>query len=238
MDLRQVIIGRHMEELQSRDLAAQLYQSWIDNASAWTQAVRNREIASRRLVTDNAILGAVTACRPRRVLDVGCGEGWLVRELNRRRIAAVGVDGSPPLIAAAQEKCEAPFHLLRYEEIVSDPTSAGLNYDVIVANFALLHDDLLPLLSALRSCLAPYGTLAIQTVHPFSISGSYQDGWHEENFCGFIGPSCWQPMPWYFRTIGSWFTLLRAARLDLIEINEPLHPETRQPVSLILTSRR
>ncbi|WP_221176052.1 class I SAM-dependent methyltransferase [Brevibacillus nitrificans] len=33
--------------------------------------------------------------RPSRVLDVGCGEGWLARTLNEEGIDVVGIDGSP-----------------------------------------------------------------------------------------------------------------------------------------------
>jgi 2-polyprenyl-3-methyl-5-hydroxy-6-metoxy-1,4-benzoquinol methylase len=41
--------------------------------------------------------------QPRRVLDVGAKDGWLVRELKASGISAIGVDiqpGSPPIIAA------------------------------------------------------------------------------------------------------------------------------------------
>lgn len=55
--------------------------SWRANAQAWVDAVRSGRIESRRLVTDQAVLDAVLTPRPRRVLDLGCGEGWLCREL-------------------------------------------------------------------------------------------------------------------------------------------------------------
>ncbi|HSK40392.1 MAG TPA: hypothetical protein VK943_11555, partial [Arenibaculum sp.] len=61
--------------------AATLADSWTANAGLWTQAVRSGAIASRRLATDDAVVRAVAARRPRRVLDLGCGEGWLARAL-------------------------------------------------------------------------------------------------------------------------------------------------------------
>ena len=64
--------------------AAKLLALWQSNANAWTQAVRSASIESRRLATDQAVVDAVMRARPSRVLDVGCGEGWLTRALSTR----------------------------------------------------------------------------------------------------------------------------------------------------------
>lgn len=63
----------------SSNKPSELAQSWITNAELWTAAVRDGDIESRRLVTDQAMVNAVLAQQPRRVFDLGCGEGWLVR---------------------------------------------------------------------------------------------------------------------------------------------------------------
>ena len=81
----------------------QLVESWTDNADAWTQAVRDQLIPSRKAGTDAAIVNACLTLESGPVLDVGCGEGWLVRELGVRGRSATGIDVSAPLIARAQE---------------------------------------------------------------------------------------------------------------------------------------
>lgn len=58
-----------------------ILESWDTNAQAWTQAVRNREIESRNRVTNRAIVDAILAQNFQSMLDVGCGEGWLIREI-------------------------------------------------------------------------------------------------------------------------------------------------------------
>ena len=64
----------------------QIIDSWDVNAAPWVRAVRNHEIPSRRLVTDQAIIDAVMRRKPTSVLDLGCGEGWLARELSARGV--------------------------------------------------------------------------------------------------------------------------------------------------------
>src|SRR5688500_16607039 len=127
----------------------QLRRSWIANAPAWCDAVRQGRIESRRVATDAAIVDAVLDAKPRRVLDVGCGEGWLARALASHGIAVTGVDFSAPLIDAAKALGGGEFLALSYETLVADPARAGADFDAIVANFSLLDDRAEDLLRAL-----------------------------------------------------------------------------------------
>ncbi|NUT77948.1 class I SAM-dependent methyltransferase [Pseudomonas sp. C1C7] len=212
-----------------------LLQSWQNNAQAWIEAVRSGAIESRQQVTDRAILLAIQSRQPERVLDLGCGEGWLLRALAERGIEAVGVDGDATLVASARATCSSRVHLANYETLVDAQVDIGTDYDVICANFALLHQDIIPLLAAMNALLAPGGALVIQTLHPWTAAaGDYQDGWREETFAGFKGQ--WQPMPWYMRTLSSWIRALDMAGLRLAELQEPQHPQSPVPQSLLLVA--
>jgi SAM-dependent methyltransferase len=220
------------DRLRSRELQA----SWRDNAAAWTEAVRARAIESRRVATDAAIVHAALARRPVRTLDLGCGEGWLVRALAEHGLAAVGVDGSAPLIEAAAKAGGGTFLCLGYDDIIGDPARCGHGFDLVVANFALLEERLVPLFAALRRIMTADGTLLIQTVHPLNVAPPYRDGWRVEDFRGF-GDAAWTPMPWYFRTLASWVAALRDGGFALRDLAEPAHPDDGRPLSLLMAAQ-
>ncbi|ROO33365.1 MULTISPECIES: class I SAM-dependent methyltransferase [unclassified Pseudomonas] len=212
-----------------------LLHSWHHNAQAWIEAVRTGAIESRREVTDQAILLAVLSRQPERVLDLGCGEGWLLRALAKRAIEAVGVDGDATLVEAARTAGSSPVHLASYDTLAQAKVDIGCDYDLICANFALLHQDIIPLLAAMKALLVPGGALVIQTLHPWvAAAGDYQDGWRQETFAGFKGQ--WQPMPWYLRTLSSWINALDMAGFRLASLQEPQHPQSAVPQSLLLVA--
>jgi 2-polyprenyl-3-methyl-5-hydroxy-6-metoxy-1,4-benzoquinol methylase len=216
-----------------------LRASWDSNAAAWTEAVRGGGIPSRRAGTDAAIVEAVARVPGRRVLDVGCGEGWLARALAERGREVVGVDGSAELVERAREAGGGTFRVLGYDEIEADPGLLGGPFDAVVCNFALLGERVAPLLRALSTALAPEGRLLVQTVHPFTACGDapYRDGWRTEDFAGFARPFP-AAMPWRFRTVGSWLAEVSDAGLEVAALEEPVHPETGRPLSLILALTR
>ncbi|PIF48000.1 methyltransferase family protein [Pseudomonas sp. 29] len=214
-----------------------LLQSWHDNADAWIEVIRSGAIESRQQVTDQAILLAIMSRQPQRVLDLGCGEGWLLRALADRGIEAVGVDGDARLIEAARLAGAARVHVASYDTLVDETVDIGRDYDLVCANFSLLHQDIIPLLAAMHTLLVPGGALVIQTLHPWAVAaGDYQDGWREESFAGFKGQ--WQPMPWYFRTLSSWLNALDMAGVQLVSLQEPQHPQSPLPQSLLMVAER
>lgn len=221
--------------MNEEDRTAQLTRSWEANAVAWTEAVRGGAIASRRLGTDAAIVHAILERRPRRVLDLGCGEGWLARELAGHGIEITGIDASAALVERARAAGGGTFHVCSYAALSTEPLSRGDSYDVIACNFALLEEDISPTLETLRARLAPDGALLIQTVHPWTARGDapYRNGWRTETFTAF-GPGFTDVMPWYFRTVESWVDILRQSGYLITSLREPVHPETGEPLSLLL----
>lgn len=220
-----------MSDQQTRELI----ESWHDNADAWTQAVRQQQIESRRLVTDAAIIDAIQLAHPAKVLDLGCGEGWLCRQLNQRGIQTTGIDVSLPLVEAARAAGGGEYFPCSYATFCDKPEAFGC-FDVVVANFSILGDDLAEILKAAPKALNPDGRLIVQTLHPTIGDVEQADGWRVESFASFDGKFR-RPMPWYFRTLSSWKKSFAEAGLHIDEIREPVHPKTGSPASILFIAR-
>lgn len=208
-------------------------KSWDENAAAWSRAVREGRIASRRDGTDRVIFEAIHSLKADRILDVGCGEGWLAHLLARSGRDVTGFDGSEALIATAQDGPGRFIHM-DYDTFVVEPGAVGGEFDAAVCNFSLFDEDLGPLLGALKCCLAPEGHLIIQTLHPAAAmaDGRYEDGWRIESFQSL--DSEMQQMPWFFRTLSSWVDALGRSEFVLVRCIEPISSATGAPLSLVL----
>lgn len=213
---------------------AKIIDSWLKNTAPWTEAVRSGAIASRTLATNQAIVDAVRSRSPRSGVDIGCGEGWLVRALDS--VAMVGVDVVPGLIDEARRASPegGDFRVMSYEDLAAGKLNA--TFDVAVCNFSLLgKESVEALFQSTGAFLRPGGSMIVQTIHPLAAcdEGEYRDGWREGSWAGF-STAFSDPAPWYFRTLGGWLSLFSLNGMRLVEVREPLHPETGKPLSLIM----
>lgn len=105
------------------------------------------------------ILGALGAKRGR-VLDVGCGEGILTRELLPLAGHVTAIDLDPPSVALARQA--TPGGEIEYlaGDFLTHPFPPA-SFDAIVSVAALHHMDAGAALARMRRLLAPGGTLAI-----------------------------------------------------------------------------
>ncbi|HEV7595739.1 MAG TPA: class I SAM-dependent methyltransferase [Gemmatimonadaceae bacterium] len=212
---------------------ARIVDSWTRNAAPWTDAVRENRIESRKLVTNRAIVDAVLERGPRKILDIGCGEGWLVRALAEHGITGIGVDVVPSLIEQAARAGGGDFRVASYEEIADG--HLDVKVDAVVANFSLIGKESVEgVIRHAPELLERDGALIIQTLHPLVATGDqpYLDGWRQGSWAGFSSDFS-DPAPWYFRTVETWKDLITECGFGSIEVREPLHPATGKPASII-----
>lgn len=212
---------------------AKIVDSWTRNAAPWTDAVRENRIESRNLVTNRAIVDAVLSRVPRTILDIGCGEGWLMRALAEHGIGGIGVDVVPSLIDQAASAGGGDFRVVSYEEIAEGLLEVKV--DAVVANFSLIgKESVKGVIRRTPELLERDGALIIQTLHPLVATGDqpYEDGWRHGSWAGFSSDFS-DPAPWYFRTVETWKDLITECGFGSIEVREPLHPATGKHVSII-----
>jgi 2-polyprenyl-3-methyl-5-hydroxy-6-metoxy-1,4-benzoquinol methylase len=94
-------------------------------------------------------------------LDVGCGAGFLTKQLSFISRKAVGLDVSPKMIAAA-EKANSAANVEYKAAMAEDFLSAsGASFDCIVSVAALHHMDEEEILLLMKNSLAPGGKILI-----------------------------------------------------------------------------
>lgn len=210
-----------------------IISSWFQNAKSWIYAIRNNEIESRSLITNKAIIDSILERRPQKVLDIGCGEGWLARELNNYGIDTHGIDIVPELVTEANKQGGGIFQVLSYEDLSQDVIEE--KFDVVVCNFSLLgNESVTKIFQSVSDLLNEGGYFIVQTIHPISgcDDGKYNDGWRKGSWTGF-SDNFTNPPPWYFRTLKTWKELFQHNGFKLYKILEPLNPKTNEFASII-----
>jgi 2-polyprenyl-3-methyl-5-hydroxy-6-metoxy-1,4-benzoquinol methylase len=216
---------------------AKIVDSWLSNAAPWIEAIREEQIESRKLVTNQAIIEAIISKIPKNLLDIGCGEGWLARALFKYGIDVLGIDATPALITQAQKEGGGDFQVMSYEEFAQGKLSR--TFDAVASNFALLgKESVEDVFRTVPSVLNQGGYFFVQTIHPLVATDeqAYEDGWRSGSWAGFSSQFT-DPAPWYFRTLESWIKLFESVDLRIREMREPKHPKTNKPASVLFIAQ-
>jgi 2-polyprenyl-3-methyl-5-hydroxy-6-metoxy-1,4-benzoquinol methylase len=106
-----------------------------------------KEVTTRHMLPDR-----------RRAIEVGCGAGYLLVELQKNGFECLGTDFNPALVKAAIEQFHVPARVVRLEELAT----LGLRFDLAILSQVLEHaEDPLRLLKDIREILNPGGILMI-----------------------------------------------------------------------------
>ena len=217
----------------------EVLNSWKKNAKEWNAAIEGQNIPSRKY-TNEAVLKAIMALGLKKVADLGCGEGWLCREMTKNQIEATGFDATATLIKLARAKGNERYHQLEFENILKGQPLSNTPFDGAVFNFSIfLKDNLDLLLQAVLKSLKDDGVLLIQTPHPYFLlknSLGYRSQWLSDS---------WKDLPgnfedghsWYARTMEDWMELISEIPKTSFELREIINEEER-PISLLIILKK
>lgn len=100
----------------------------------------------------------------KKVLDVGCGDGWDIKQLTKQNAICYGLDSSKALVAEAQKN--NPLAKIIEGNMESLPYENNL-FDVVLSKYAIQTSTNVPLvLSEMDRVLKPKGEMIYLAVHP------------------------------------------------------------------------
>ncbi|MDO5645874.1 MAG: class I SAM-dependent methyltransferase [Dermabacter sp.] len=96
------------------------------------------------------------------VLDIGCGDGLLLRKLSARAHHVTGIDPDASALAKARARSPIPAQVrLIWGDFLTSPELEKQHFDLITCVATLHHMPLIPALERMRDLLKPGGQLHI-----------------------------------------------------------------------------
>jgi SAM-dependent methyltransferase len=206
---------------------------WDRLADDWRIQVGDDGDSNRRLNSDPVLWTLLGDVDGRRVLDAGCGTGYLARQLAARGAVVTGIDLSPRMIAIAREA--SPGLDLHVDSCATLATLDDGAFDAIVANYVVMDlPDLAGTIAAFHRVLRPGGIAVLVFSHPcfpqargtMTSPGALAYSWP---FPYFEPRTCVDP-PWrhftapfvsFHRPLSTYWKTFRGAGFDVTDFDEP-----------------
>jgi 2-polyprenyl-3-methyl-5-hydroxy-6-metoxy-1,4-benzoquinol methylase len=162
----------------TQEVANPTRERWEANAEYWVKVIRERRDRYRTELTDQAVLDAIGPCEGQRVLDAGCGEGYLARRLASLGADVVGVDACQGLIDAA--KSVPPGHAGSVSFTCASVDAIPIEdavFDLVVCNHLFSHlQDPSRAIHEFGRVLKSGGRLVLLTLHPCFYTENSENG--------------------------------------------------------------
>jgi SAM-dependent methyltransferase len=221
---------------------------WEASTEAWIADMGEHGDFGRRYVLDPIMLPRALTRSPKKVLDVGCGEGRFCRMLKLHGVDVTGMDPTPALITAARARDADGAYLEAAAERLPFGDAA---FDLVVSYLSLIDiPDIRAAIPEMARVLNPGGALLIANLNGFNTACA-DTGWVKDG----AGQHLYYPIDDYLQERSMWIeyrgirimnhhrplsTYLRAlldAGLRLAFFDEPA-PSTGAPTSKAMSYRR
>ncbi len=153
--------------------------NWDKIADEYSRKVGDRGDVYHRLYINPVLFKMVGKVNGKKVLDLGCGSGYISRILAKKGATVTGIDSSKVMISIAKEK--ETRGKLGIDYLMMDASNLkGLgsgSFDFVVSAMAL--HDIKDIKNTIRECgrvLKPKGKLIFSIVHPVREAGEIKKG--------------------------------------------------------------
>jgi SAM-dependent methyltransferase len=219
-------------------------ERWDRNAASWHKYLGEND-PSRKYLLDPIILELLGDISGKRVLDAGCGDGYLSRKLAKLGAEVAGVELAPNMLSFALEEQEkTPLKITYYNgTITSLPFLSDHSFDIIITNNVIQDvEDYKGAFRELSRLLRPGGTYLHIANHPCFMTPGW--GWERDAegkrmhwkvdyyfsrgpiSCGWRPEQRMEPTIYWHRTLGDIVNTLISCKFRIIELLEPEPPDS------------
>lgn len=207
---------------------------WNRVARDWDTHVGDDGDSNRILNSDPILWRFAGDVKGLKILDAGCGTGYLTRKLHERGASVIGADFSEEMIKVAKSKAQdIDFRVDSCSEL---STVKDGSIDMLISNYVLMDTpDLEATLETFYRVLKVGGVAIFIFSHPCFPQGLATVS-SEDNSIDYLWPfpyfdrRKWIDPPWglftsefiwFHRPLSDYWKAFRAAGLDILEFEEP-----------------
>ncbi len=217
--------------------------NWDAKADLWDANCDREGDSNRKYQSDEVLFDLLGEVAGLRILDAGCGQGYLCRILARRGASVIGVENSQRFYELAMGyQAEEPLDIVYHRGSISDmPYLEDASFDAIASNYVLMDTrDYQGAVREFARVLKPGGVAVLIFSHPcFHTPGS---GWLrqppdslrredrvrwmvDQYFSRGVQTLDWHPFdtPFFLfhRTLSDYYGAFQAAGLRVTDLKEP-----------------
>ena len=213
---------------------------WDRVAADWEIQVGDEGDSNRQLNSDPVLWQLAGDVQGLRVLDAGCGTGYLSRKLTDSGATVTGIDLSEEMIGIARAKHpDITFHVDSCSDLSELESDA---FDLAIANYVLMDTpDLEETMQALNRVLKQGGRAVLVFSHPCfpqgraDVSTATGEVTYTWPFPYFEHQKCVDPpwahftsdFIWFHRPLTAYWKAFKAAGFELLDLEEPRLCEAR-----------
>lgn len=232
-----------------------LRSQWEENAEFFAALIANRGTPHHRKILNPCIDALLGDLSGKRLLDAGCGEGYLSRCYTERGARVTGVDFSERLIRNAERLTSDMSVDYRVANICELSDFQERSFDAVLCNLVILNVPCAQeAISEFYRLLDRGGVLVMSIVHPafdfygpgewemgkknqetgrreglyFKMDNYFDERTYERYWRSREGERFPEPITFFHRTISSYVDFLISAGFEITNLEEPVPIEQDQ----------
>jgi SAM-dependent methyltransferase len=224
-------------------------EQWESNAEAFSDLIGGKGTPHHQRILNPCVEKLLGDVKGKKMLDAGCGEGYLARYYTKKGAIVTGIDLSRGLIETSEQLTEAGTIDYRVDNVCFIESVPNDEFDIVLSNLVLLNISCLDdAINEFHRVLKDGGILVFSIVHPafnFYGPGSWQMGeknpvtnrregvffkvdryFEEEEYERYWktreGENFPEPISFFHRTLSTYLNSLTETGFSLVEFAEPL----------------